>query len=66
MAKARKKKRGVPLLIFWSKREAMRFSENVERFASLVNDMEAILAAPKRKRAASIPPSNGNPPEAAS
>jgi hypothetical protein len=62
MAKKRSK-RGHPLLLFWSKREAMRFNENVERFASLVNDMEAILASPKRRRAAQTPPVNGGKPE---
>lgn len=47
--KKRKSKRSMPVLLCWSKRDQLRFIEAVERFQSLVNDLELILAAPKRR-----------------
>lgn len=45
----RKRKSSVPILLCWSKRDQLRFVEAVERFQSLVNDLEVVLAAPKRR-----------------
>jgi hypothetical protein len=59
MARKRKTNRAHPLMIFWSKAEARRFSEDVERFSSMVNDLETILAAEKRKRVVKAPAKNG-------
>lgn len=45
----RKRKSSMPILLCWSKRDQLRFIEAVERFQSLVNDLEVILASPKRR-----------------
>jgi hypothetical protein len=50
MARKRKSNRAHPLMIFWSKAEAKRFSEDVERFTSMVNDLETLLEREKRRR----------------
>ena len=47
---ARRKRGSIPVMLFWSKRDQLRFCESVERFESLVNDMERILAPAKRKK----------------
>lgn len=65
---AGKRKRSVPIMLFWSKSEQRRFIDAVERFAGMVNDLERILAPVKRRRAAKIDPNqaaaNGTPPTA--
>lgn len=62
---AKRSRRSVPVMLFWSKREQARFIENVERFAGLVNDLERVLAPVKRKKlakdaAAAAAAANGN------
>lgn len=56
---ARKKKKGVPLMLIWSRRDQQRFIEAVERFQSLVNDMERVLEPVKRKKAAAAAADGG-------
>lgn len=55
MARKRRSNRAHPLMIFWSKAQAKRFDEAVERFIAAVGDMETILAAEKRKRVVKPP-----------
>lgn len=48
----RRKKAALPCLILWDRRQQARFIEAVERLQSLVNDLDVLLAAPKRRSAA--------------
>jgi hypothetical protein len=60
--KRKKRRTSAPVLLCWTKRDQLRFIEATERFQSLVNDLETILAPAKRKRAAKTSPapsSNG-------
>jgi len=58
----KRRKRSCPSMLFWSKGEQRRFIDAVERFQSLVNDMERVLEPVKRKRLAKIDPAaNGSP-----
>lgn len=47
--KRRKARKSLPVMLLWSKREQLRFVEAVERFVSLVGDLEVLLAAKKRR-----------------
>lgn len=51
---AKRKKRAVPSMILWDRRQQQRFVEAVERFVSLVGDLEVLLAAKKRRSAAAF------------
>jgi hypothetical protein len=51
---ARRKKKALPQLLLWDRRQQARFIESVERLQGLVGDLEVLLAAPKRRRAAAI------------
>jgi hypothetical protein len=51
----RKRKKSVPILLFWSKRDQRRFIDAVEKFCGLVNDMERIMAPRKRKKLLTAP-----------
>lgn len=42
----------MPSMILWDRRQQMRFIDAVERFVSLVGDLEVLLAAKKRRSAA--------------
>jgi len=46
----RRRRTSMPIMLFWSKRDQKRFIDAVERFCSMVNDLEVILAPVKRKR----------------
>lgn len=60
MAKRRSRKSSVPLLLFWSKRDQVRFIDAVERLCSLVNDLSTLVtAAKRRRRGPAAPPENG-------
>lgn len=48
----KRRKRSVPVMLFWNRRDQARFIETVERLASLVNDLEKVLAPAKRKKLA--------------
>lgn len=50
MAKRRRKK--MPLMLWWDLREQSRFIASVERFESLVNDLSILVAKKKRRSAA--------------
>lgn len=56
----KKRRTSMPVLLCWTKRDQLRFIEAVERFASLVNDLETILAPVKRRRAAKTAPPSSN------
>lgn len=45
-----KRKRSIPTMLLWSKGEQRRFCDAVERFQSLVNELEKILSPAKRRR----------------
>jgi hypothetical protein len=49
---SKRRKRSVPNMLFWNRRDQQRFIEAVERLCSAVNDLERILAPAKRRRAA--------------
>jgi hypothetical protein len=50
----RKRKRSMPAMILWDRRQQARFIEAGKRLVSLVGDLEILLAAKKRRsRAAS-------------
>lgn len=51
----RKTRYSTPLMLFWSKRDQRRFIEAVERFVSLVNDLDVLVSTAKRKRQARLP-----------
>lgn len=50
--KTRKRKRAVPVMILWDRRQQARFIDAVERLNSLAQDLEVLLAAKKRRSAA--------------
>jgi hypothetical protein len=58
--KRKKRRTSMPVLLCWTKRDQLRFIDAVERFQSLVNDLETILAAAKRKRAAKTSPATSS------
>lgn len=43
----KRRKKPVPLMLFWSKREQARFIQAVERFQGIVGDLETALTALK-------------------
>lgn len=45
----RRRRQSTPLMLFWSKRDQLRFINAVERFQSLVNDLDTMVAAKKRR-----------------
>ncbi len=55
MTRKRKTNRAHPLMIFWSKAEANRFSETAEKFVRLVNDLETLVEGMKRRRPMKAP-----------
>ncbi len=48
----KKRKKSIPLMLFWSKAEQRRFIDAVERFVALVGDLQVLLDPIKRKAAA--------------
>jgi len=48
----KRRKRSVPIMLFWSRCEQRRFIESVERMQSLVNDLEKVLEPAKRRKLA--------------
>jgi len=52
----KRRRQSVPMMLFWNKRDQLRFIENVERLASLVNDLETIVLPAKRRRQAKTDP----------
>jgi hypothetical protein len=57
----RKKRRISPVMILWDRRQQQRFIEAVERLASMIGDLEILLAAKKRRQPAKINLPNGQP-----
>lgn len=60
--KRKKRRTSAPVLLCWTKRDQLRFIEGIERFQSLVNDLQTLLEPVKRRRSAKTPPpssSNG-------
>lgn len=45
----RKGRKTVPTMLFWSRAEQRRFIDAVEKLVSTVNDLQVILAEPKRR-----------------
>ena len=48
----KRKRTSSPLMLFWSKRDQRRFIDAVERFQSLVNDLDAVMVEAKLRSAA--------------
>lgn len=48
----RKRRRSMPVMILWDRRQQERFITAVERLVSLVGDLEVMLATKKRRSAA--------------
>ena len=63
MKTRRRRKASIPSMLVWNRRDQLRFIEAMERFASLVNDLERILAPVKRRRKLD-PPAESKPPTA--
>lgn len=60
--KRKSKRRQVPIMLLWSKREQLRFIDAIERLVSIVGDLEILIAARKRtaKPKAHAAPVGGN------
>jgi len=52
----KRKRKSVPLMLFWSKRDQQRFIESIEKLVALVNDLEKIVEPAKRRKAAKQKP----------
>lgn len=46
---AKRRKKAVPLMLFWNRRDQVRFIETVERLCSAVNDLTVQVAELKRR-----------------
>lgn len=46
---AKRKRKSVPVMLFWNKRDQIRFIENVERLGGLVNDLAVLVDKQKRR-----------------
>jgi hypothetical protein len=56
----KRRKKPVPIMLFWSKAEQKRFIGAVERLVGLVGDLEVILMTSKRRRAGRQSPATGS------
>lgn len=48
----KRKKRSMPVMIIWDRRQQQRFVEAVERLVSIAGDLEVMLSAKKKRSAA--------------
>lgn len=58
---AKRRKKSMPIMLFWSKRDQQRFIDGAERMLALVNDLETLVSRLDNKVMALTARRNGRP-----